>query len=95
MKKLDLIAINQQNAQLLLPLLREPALLSAAGLTFSPTMGMLGMQLLATHEHLFAITCHQQTVGILLLGHQYGQEGEVQPNQWTIGYAVLPQFQNQ
>lgn len=95
MKKLNLIAINQQNAQLLSPLLRDPTLLLAAGLKLSPDMGLLGVQLLAAHEHLFAIVVHQQTMGILLLGHQYGFEGEILPDQWEIGYAVLPQFQNQ
>ncbi|KRL28068.1 hypothetical protein FD27_GL000342 [Limosilactobacillus frumenti DSM 13145] len=95
MKKLELITIGQQNTQLLSPLLQDPALLLAAGLTYSPTMGLLGIQLIAAREHLFAITFHEQTVGILLLGHQYGQEGEILPKQWEVGYAVLPQFQNQ
>lgn len=95
MKNLNLIAINQQNAQLLSPLLRDPALLLAAGLKLSPAMGLLGVQLLAAHEHLFVIVVHQQTAGTLLLGHQYGQEGEILPDQWEIGYAVLPEFQNQ
>ena len=94
MKKLNLIAINQQNAELLSPLLRDPALLLAAGLKFSPAMGLLGIQLLASHEQLFAIAVHQQTVGKLLLGHRYGHEGEILPDQWEIGYAVLPEFQN-
>lgn len=94
MKNLNLIAINQQNAELLSPLLRDPTLLLAAGLKFSPAVGLLGIQLLAANEHLFAISIHQQTVGILLLGHQYGQEGEILPDQWEIGYAVLPEFQN-
>lgn len=93
MSKVNLIVINQHNVKLLTPLLTEPQLLSAAGLTYQSGIGLLGFAMIAASEQLFAIQVQQQVVGIILLGRQYDEHGTILPGQWTVGYAVLPAFQ--
>ena len=75
MSKVNLIVINQHNVKLLTPLLTEPQLLSAAGLTYQSGIGLLGFAMIAASEQLFAIQVQQQVVGIILLGRQYDEHG--------------------
>lgn len=95
MNNINLTLINQDNVAVLRPLLAHPELLTAAGLTYSPTMGLLGFQLIAKRERLFAITVNGETAGILLLTHRYRGDGQIIPDRMEIGYAVLPDFQHQ
>ncbi|MBD7894472.1 GNAT family N-acetyltransferase [Limosilactobacillus sp. Sa3CUN2] len=88
--------VRSQEAASLTPLLRYQSLFRRAGLVSFGKVELNSLQLLCHSECVLQIKTRdkQQLLGIIILLHVYGENGEVFPKKYEIGYLLTPPAQH-